>query len=64
MVVIGKNRHHLIACFLFWFRTAFRLTDTHSMLSDVKHLDEKFSKVNGFDDLGAYLTEIITRKEV
>ncbi|KAF5692788.1 GARP complex component [Fusarium denticulatum] len=41
-----------------------RLTDTHSMLSDVKHLDEKFSKVNGFDDLGAYLTEIIKSKEV
>ncbi|CVL07204.1 related to VPS54-subunit of VP51-54 complex, required for protein sorting at the yeast late Golgi [Fusarium proliferatum] len=34
------------------------------MLSDVKHLDENFSKVNGFDDLGAYLIEIIKSKEV
>ncbi|KAF4961179.1 hypothetical protein FGADI_415 [Fusarium gaditjirri] len=65
--VSASYREHLGTAFkeaILGTETAFRLTHTHSMLSDVKHLDEKFRKVNGFGDLGAYLTEIIKSKEV
>lgn len=40
------------------------LTNACSMLRDVEHLVNTLGKVEGFGDLGTYLTKIIEGKEV